>query len=531
MTVGVILSADLHVKFKSSDEICLLDVREQGVHAQGHPFFATSLPLSVLELKIAQLVPRKNVSIFLLDQGDAEVLSARAADKLGEFGYTEVTIVDKGIMGWREAGLEIFSGVNVPSKAFGEFVEQENKTPNISADDLHGKIQKGDSLSILDSRPFDEFHRMCIPGGIDMPGAELAYRVSALVTDELTPIIVNCAGRTRSIIGAQSLINAGIKNPVMALRDGTMGWYLAGYDLEKNADRKAEEPSSSDLLAVTGNVQSLASKTGVEVIDQAELGKLQQAANEQTLYILDVRTKEEFLSGHIKGSFHAPGGQLVQATDEYVAVRNAAIVLVDDRGVRALMTGSWLRQMGWDKVYVLSDLAGCELEEGEAQKAEVEKQLFISPMEVDAVISSGEPIAVVDLASSLSYSAGHIPGAFWAVKARLTHDLIYLPPVGLVIVTADDERLAHLAAKEILQIRPEVITRVLQGGNDAWRRAGMRVEVGDTHLLSEKDDVWYKPYDNKDKIRDRMQEYLDWEIALVGQVKRDGLAKFRVLKD
>ncbi|MBL4740380.1 MAG: hypothetical protein JKY12_05265 [Sneathiella sp.] len=531
MTIGSILPADLHEKFKSDEEICLLDVREQGVYAQGHPFFASNLPLSVLELRIALLVPRKNVPIFLLDQGDTDVLSAQAAEKLYELGYTEITIVGGGIMGWREADLEIFSGVNVPSKAFGEFVEHENKTPNISADDLQAKIQKGDSLSILDSRPFDEYHRMSIPGGIDMPGAELAYRVWTLGLDEATPVVVNCAGRTRSIIGAQSLINAGVKNPVMALRDGTMGWYLAGYDLEKNADRVGEEPSQSALLDNAEQIQSLASKTGVEEIDPAGLDKLQNAAGEQTLYVLDVRTKEEFLSGHLQGSYHAPGGQLVQAMDEYVAVRNATLVLVDDKDVRALMTGSWLRQMGWDKVYVLSDLSGCELEEGEAPTADVEKLPFISPMEVDAVISSGEPIAVIDLASSLSYSAWHIPGAFWGVRARLSHDLMYLPPVGLVIVTADDERLAHLAAKEILKIRPEVITRVLQGGNKAWRSAGMRVEVGDTHFLSEKDDVWYKPYDNKDKIRERMQEYLDWEVALVGQVKRDGLARFRILKD
>ncbi|MEH6402823.1 MAG: rhodanese-like domain-containing protein [Sneathiella sp.] len=529
--VGSILPAHLHEKFKSNDEICLLDVREQGVHSQGHPFFATSLPLSMLELKIEQLVPRKNVPIFLLDQGDAEALSQKTADKLLGLGYADITIVENGIIGWHEAGLEIFSGINVPSKAFGEFVEHENQTPNISAEDLQERIQKGESLRILDSRPFGEFHRMCIPGGIDTPGAELAYRASALVADDVTPIIVNCAGRTRSIIGAQSLINAGIKNPVMALRDGTMGWYLAGNELEKNAERIAAEPNAQELLNITEQVQSFAGKTGIEVIDLSGLEDLQKASDKQTLYILDVRTKEEFLSGHVLGSFHAPGGQLVQATDEYVAVRGASLVLVDDKKVRALMTGSWLRQMGWDNVYIFSSFSECELEIGEPSSTEVEKQSFISPMELDAVISSGEPIAVIDLATSLSYAAGHVPGAFWAIRARLAHDLIFLPPVGLIIVTADDERLAHLASKEILKIRPEVITRVLQGGNDAWRSAGMRVEAGDTHLLSKAEDVWYKPYDNKNKIRERMQEYLDWEVALVGQVKRDGLARFRVLKN
>lgn len=528
MTWATILPARLHEKLRSTDELGLLDVREQGVHSQGHPFFASSLPLSILELKIEQLVPRQDAQLFLIDQGEGDTLAAQAAAKLDALGYTNLTIVENGAMGWRDAGLELFSGVNVPSKAFGEFVENSNQTPNISAEDLQAKIQKGEKIAILDSRPFQEYHRMCIPGGLDAPGAELAYRVSVSVPDVSTPIVVNCAGRTRSIIGAQSLINAGVKNPVMALRDGTMGWYLAGYDLENNAERIAEEPSNSELSEILERVQAYAQKVGVEEIDAVGMKSLSDASNEQTLYIFDVRTQEEFLTQHVVGSVHAPGGQLVQATDEYVAIRNATLVLVDDKHVRALMTASWLKQMGWEKVFVLSDITGCLLENGEAPSATVEKQPLISPLELDAVMSSGEPIAVLDLASSLSYQAVHIPGAFWGIRARLARDLTFLPPVGLVIVTADDERLAHLASKEIEKIRPEVIARVLQGGNRAWKRAGMKMESGDTHLLSAKDDVWYKPYDNKDNIRERMQEYLDWEVALVAQVKRDGLVRFNI---
>ena len=66
-----------------------------------------------------------------------------------------------------------------------------------------------------------------------MPGAELVLRVRDIAPSPDTTIVVNCAGRTRSIIGAQSLINAGIPNKVVALRNGTMGWHLAGFTCDK----------------------------------------------------------------------------------------------------------------------------------------------------------------------------------------------------------------------------------------------------------------------------------------------------------
>jgi rhodanese-related sulfurtransferase len=86
-------------------------------------------------------------------------------------------------------------------------------------------------MVVLDARRFDEFNTMCIPGGTSVPGAELVLRVRELAPDPRTQVIVNCAGRTRSIIGTQSLVNAGIPNPVAALRNGTIGWTLAGLGL------------------------------------------------------------------------------------------------------------------------------------------------------------------------------------------------------------------------------------------------------------------------------------------------------------
>lgn len=529
MMAHEISAVDLQAQLKSDEELAFLDVREQGVHSQGHPLFATPLPLSRLELDVERLVPRKSVPIFLMDQGNGDDLAKRAAQALEDMGYQATFLVANGIQGWRDAGLEIFSGVNVPSKAFGEFVEMQNATPHISASQLHQRQEEGENIVILDSRPFDEYHRMCIPDGIDMPGAELVYRIFEAVPDETTPIVVNCAGRTRSIIGAQSLRNAGVKNPVMALKDGTMGWYLADLSVENNAKRIAEPPGALALSKSIEAAKSVAQKCGIETISASVLLGLRDEGEKESLYILDVRTKEEFLEGHIEGSQHSPGGQLVQATDEYVGVRNSTLVLVDDKEVRAWMTASWLWQLGWKKVFVLTDLTKFDLAEGPEDKKPVTTTPTISVLELDAVLSSGEPVALVDLANSLVYRDRHIPGAYWAIRSRLAQDLAFLPPVGFIIITADDEHLAHLAAKEVSLDKPSIIVRVLAGGNNAWYDAGLRVIDGEDRCLSEKVDLWYKPYDNKEKVKERMQEYLDWEVALIQQVERDGTARFQIL--
>ncbi len=529
MSLNQISAEDLYQKIKADGELALIDVREHGVYSQGHPLFSVSIPLSRFELEIERMVPRLTVPIVLFDQGGADDLAPRAAEVLFRMGYKNVSILTDGVSGWHSAGFELFSGVNVPSKAFGEFVEHRCNTPRITAESLNKRLSEGEKIAIFDSRPFDEYHRMCIPGGVDMPGAELAHRFGANIQDEATPIVVNCAGRTRSIIGAQSLINAGVRNPVMALKDGTMGWYLEGFDLEHNADRIAKSPAREEYTQALDAAKALAEKTGASSIAPTELKAMQENASARTLYLLDVRTVEEFAAGHIMGSQHAPGGQLVQATDEYVGVRGSILVLIDDREVRGWMTASWLKQMGWPDVFVLSDLQSFELEQGAQKQTVVSEGPSLSPAELKAVLQSGEPAAVIDLSNSLEFAKSHIPGAYWLIRARLEFDLNLLPAVGLVILTAEDERLAHLAASEVTQKRPEVIVRVLKGGNKAWRDSGFEVESGGGHHLSATDDVWYKPYDNKEKIHERMQEYLDWEVGLISQIERDATARFQII--
>jgi rhodanese-related sulfurtransferase len=372
---------------------------------------------------------------------------------------------------------------------------------------------------------------MNIPGGIDCPGAELVYRVHDLVRSPETLVVVNCAGRTRSIIGAQSLINAGIPNRVVALKNGTMGWHLAGLTLEHGQSRHAPAPSAAALAKARAAAARVAERCGIAAIEPARLEEFRREAD-RTLYLFDVRTPEEYEAGHLPGARSAPGGQLVQATDAYVGTRGARLVLVDGESVRAPMTASWLRQMGWDEVYVIEqEAAGAATVAGAEERhvlglAEADAAT-IGAAELKAALDRGEAV-VADLGTSHGYREAHIPGAWFAIRSRLAGSLGKLPPAPLLVLASPDGVLARLAAAEAAAITGREV-RVLEGGTDAWRAAGLPVTDADLRWADEPEDAWYKPYDRGGGGERAMKEYLDWEVDLVAQVERDGDARFRIV--
>jgi rhodanese-related sulfurtransferase len=522
--------AEVRAMLRGGGEMALLDVREEGVFSEdGHPFSANSVPLSRLELMVRDLVPRPSTHIVVLDGGD-EGLAKRAAAKLRQMGYRHVAIMAGGTRAWAAAGFELFTGVNVPSKAFGELVEHRCGTPHIAAAELKRRVDAGEDILIVDSRPIAEFRSMSIPGAFDCPGAELVYRVPDKLRSPDSLVVVNCAGRTRSIIGAQSLRNAGLANPVMALENGTMGWELAGLELARGRDEALPPPSAEGLAKARALADDVAERFGIGRIDDAVLARFEGEAAERTLYRFDVRSPEEYLAGHLAGARSAPGGQLVQATDAYMATRNARIVLIDDDGVRAVMTGSWLVQMGWPEVYVLDGgLAGRPLVHGaslseipELQQADT---ATIAPGELQALLAAGAA-SVVDLAPSIAYEAGHIPGAWFAVRARLSGSLERVPRRRILVLTSPDARLARLAAAELGDCGFAEV-RVLDGGTDGWRAAGLPLATGREAMADTPDDCWRRPYDPyaREGARER---YLQGEIDLVDQIEREGDVGFRV---
>lgn len=330
-------------------EIAILDVREEAAFARGHPLFAAQIPIARIEAEARWRIPKPDARIVVYDDGEGH--ADEAAQRLRALGFGNVAQLAGGLGGWRCAGYELFEDVNSYSKAFGELVEHRRHTPSLIAEEVQALIREKADIAILDARRFDEYRTMSIPTGVSVPGAELVLAAAAVAPDPDTTIIVNCAGRTRSIIGTQSLINAGVPNPVYALRNGTIGWTLAGQGLEAGQERIAPEIDIAGAEQARIKARNVAYRAGVKRLTPDDLDALKKDTV-RTLYLYDVRQPAAYEAGHLPGFRNAQGGQLVQETDHYAPVRGARIVLSDDRGARADMTASWLAQMGWE-VYVL----------------------------------------------------------------------------------------------------------------------------------------------------------------------------------
>jgi len=510
-------------------EIALIDVREEDPHARSHPLFAVNLSLSKLELEAPVRLPRRTVPIVLFDDGEG--LAERAARRFTELGYTDVTLLAGGLRGWAEAGGELFQDVNVPSKAFGELVESERHTPSLDAQHVQALLDAEANVVVFDARRFDEYQTMNIPGSISVPGAELVLRARQLAPDPATQIIVNCAGRTRSIIGAQSLINAGVPNPVTALRNGTIGWTLAGLALTHGSTRRFDPVAD-------GTVRIAAAAAARAVADRAEVGRTtrdeaRRWAGEavRTVYRFDVRTPQEYQASHVPGFRSAPGGQLVQETDMFAPVRGARVILADSDGVRANMTASWLAQMNVE-VYVIDGLTAADFtEEGAAPAARhavpPPAADEISPVQLAALLDAPGTV-VLDFTASANYVKQHIPGAGWALRGQLADALPKLPAAQRYVVTCGTSALARFAAPELAALTGKPV-QVLAGGTSAWVAAGLPLEAGETRLVSPRIDRYRRPYEGTDNAREAMNAYLEWEYGLVAQLARDGTHGFHVI--
>ena len=503
------------------EEIALVDVREELIFSRNHLLLARSVPLSRFELKFAQLVPRRGTRVVLCDDGDGR--ARRAAAILARNDYANVFVLDGGVAAWAAAGFELFSGVNVPSKAFGEYIEHASQTPSIAATELERLIRERANLVVLDSRPFDEYSRVSIPTAINVPGAELVLRARDIAPSADTMVVVNCAGRTRSIIGAQSLINAGVPNKVVALRNGTMGWNLAGFVCESGKNRRAPSYSEKTLDWARAAARRVAQNCNIKAIDCAEFEAL-RADPGRTLYLLDVRDAAEYEAGHVAGAISAPGGQLVQATDQFVGTLGARIVLVDDAEVRAMMTASWLRQMGHSDVFVLAE-AGTETgwPRSPILEADMHSGAAIGPESLRITLAQNAA-TIVDLSLSRNYLKDHIPGSWFAIRTRLDSALQRIPPRGILVLTSEDGIVAELAVAEAQAISG-IPVRFLAGGNAAWKAAGYELSA-EPLMADEAIDQWRKPYERSGDAKSAMSEYLAWEMDLLPRLARDGSLNF-----
>ena len=491
-------------------EIAFIDLREHGLYGEGHPFFSVNIPYSVLETRVEALLPRRSVLCVLFDDGDG--IAEKAAPLLEGMGYSNVRILKGGVASWAAAGFTLFKGVNVPSKSFGELVEHELETPSIAAEDLKALLDRGAPVTVLDGRSPKEFQRMSLPGARSCPNAELAYRLKHIATDETTPIVVNCAGRTRSIIGAQTLQELGIANPVFALRNGTQGWTLAGFELDRGVAPQALPALSVAALAETQQrAKALINDYGLATVDLETL-RSWQADDGITCYLFDVRTQAEYEAAHIPGARLAPGGQLVQATDEKVAVRGGRIVLSDDTGLRAATTALWLSGMDHN-VWILDQDASQGTDRG-PQASDPGTADTIGLADLKAAVASGA--VLLDASRGLDFREAHIEGALWVTRARL--DRIDLTKETRIVVTGRSSVLIAGVMRDLKEMGYERLDAV-RGTTASWEAVGLRlVQTPEVPAQEDCIDHLFFVHDRHDGNFEASRRYLAWELGLLDQL-------------
>jgi rhodanese-related sulfurtransferase len=491
-------------------EIAFLDVREHGQYGEGHPFFSVPMPYSLLESRAAELLPCRVTRIVLMDDGDG--VADKAAARLGQLGYENLAILEGGAPGWAAAGYTLYKGVNVPSKTFGELLEHACDTPRLTAEALQSMRERESGIVVLDGRTPAEFEKMSLPGAGSCPNAELGYRLRSLVPDDATTIVINCAGRTRSILGAEGLRLLDVRNPVFALENGTQGWRLAGFDLAHGVSPGTlVPPKNDDLDALRSLADSLIGRHGLELVSARTVDDWLADAG-RTTYLLDVRTNEEFAESHWPGARHAPGGQLVQATDEYVAVRNARIVLTDDIHLRAATTAIRLGEMGHD-VYILDADAAAGGEHAASTGDQGD-----SPVDRATALrkGGGDADVILDASRSMDFRDAHIDGARWVSRPAL--DSLDIDRDAKVLVTGRNADLVEgvrvdLAAMGFSRLR------ACPGDPETWTDAGFDiVSTPDDPPDDSCIDYLFFVHDRHAGNLDAARRYLEWETGLIDQL-------------
>jgi rhodanese-related sulfurtransferase len=512
---------DLATLMASETLHAVFDVRERGEFNRGQISNATSLPRSQIEFRIAELVPDRRIPIVVYDEGEGR--ATLAAHTLGEFGYENVAILDGGLPAWQRQNLPTVSGVNVPSKAFGEKVHHQRAIPEISPEELRSLQQRAADPLVFDVRTPEEYGRFCIPGGVNVPGGDLILWAGMLRRKPETTVVVNCAGRTRSIIGTAALLRMGLSN-VRALKNGTMGWVLGGLELESPPTRVVPSPTDESCKLAMEIALRIAQEEKIPWISADELADQPPANDREVTYLIDVRSDGEYKDGHIPKSLNVPGGQAVQRADDFVAVRNGRIIFVSNQSARAVMAAYWYRQMGFRDVKVLRGGLqswrenGGSVESGDSPNEplglEAARKLarLLAPGEIKSLLQ-GSSVEILYVGNSLDFEAAHLPGSKWISRGWLELKL----PTRLsnraqpIVLSCRDGQSSILAARTLLEMGYKEIF-VLDGGIQTWARAGHPIERGLDSCLVEPNDVVVSPSVKGDK--EAMLRYLEWETKL-----------------
>jgi len=386
--------------YEAGHPFALIDTRERRDHVDGHWFGSTNIPLSVLTQRIGSMIPDRGFPVHLLDWQDAA--SEAAAWSLSQQGYGHVTRCRTSHPG--RCGDGFVKGEYVWSKAFGEVVAHSCGLPEVTPSD-YLDVHRGSLL--LDVRPTSEYRAFTIPGSRSLPNSLLLANLQAL-KDSGRTVLLHCAGRTRSIIGACTLKAAGYDGPFAIFRGGTQAWQLDGLEREFGAKRLFATDAGN--IAVT---QAFLDRWNIPFDQVADDGLARFLAAHPASLLFDV--SDDAATGAMRGHgiLSVSGTNLVQQTDRSIARYHVPVILLDDgSGSRAAFAAYWLQVMGFQvRVALLQDMATLAPAEDPARRG---SDMACDPVTLDQLLQHRDMgRAILDFRPSKHFREVHVTGSQW----------------------------------------------------------------------------------------------------------------------
>ncbi len=118
------------------------------------------------------------------------------------------------------------------AKSYEDLVaEAKAATEQTDADAVHGALESGEDITVVDVREPDEFEAGHLPGAKPLPRGLLEYKAADELPDKDARIVVHCARGGRGSLAAKSLQEMGYTN-VANMDGGVNAWRERGYEVE-----------------------------------------------------------------------------------------------------------------------------------------------------------------------------------------------------------------------------------------------------------------------------------------------------------
>jgi rhodanese-related sulfurtransferase len=213
---------------------------------------------------------------------------------------------------------------------------QEAATPRktIDAPALKSMMASGKNIGVFNTMSELECLDHRIPGTQCLACEEIENSASVLPADKERALVFYCEseGCYRSCRAADAAMQYGYKE-VYLLAGGIPAWKQAGYPME-SVERIPRMPVVS--------------------VRAQDLKKM--LTERKDLLLVDIRSEKSFREGHIEGAVNIPMYQITRRYDEIPLDRT--VVLIDDRGFRTFLAGSYLERKGLKVMRLFAGMRG-----------------------------------------------------------------------------------------------------------------------------------------------------------------------------